>query len=167
MQNKELPHFGHIDISALQECYDAEMDWNGKTIRLDLNFEDTQMDEDMLDNIERFIKNIPSFAKQNMAYIQDNYEDEGGQVKEYISFHAEELGDDFFAQLKIDRHGANVEQQLLSKLSPVRVGIYPDGKYGVDCFAVFDYALNTDFSDELIVVNTDEDGNLDHISWES
>lgn len=49
----------------------------------------------------------------------------------------------------------------------VRIGLYPDGKYGSDNFAVFDYTINQDLTNQLIVVNTDENGVFEHISWES
>lgn len=42
-----------------------------------------------------------------------------------------------------------------------------DGKYGTPHFAVFDYTVGRDITDQLIVVNTDAGGNLDLLSWES
>lgn len=42
-----------------------------------------------------------------------------------------------------------------------------DGKYGTPHFAVFDYTVGRDITDQLIVVNTDAGGNLDFLSWES
>ena len=163
----ELLYFGPIDISSLEEDYDVKIQLNGKTIRLDLNFEQTQMSKQQLAIIERFLENISSFNEQNATFIENDFNDEEGQVKEYLSFHIEELGDDFLGQLKIDKDASDKEQQLLGKLELVRVGLYPDGKYGTEYFAVFDYTLNRDLSDELIVVKTDNEGHLDHIAWES
>jgi hypothetical protein len=61
------------------------------------------------------------------------------------------------------------ELQLLNKLRLIRVGLYPDGKYGTDHFATFDYSIDIDGEpcNYLLVVNTNEKGDLDHITWES
>lgn len=47
------------------------------------------------------------------------------------------------------------------------VGLYPDGKYDTSYFTVFDYMVNQELSDQLIVVKTDHQGYLDQLFWES
>lgn len=61
------------------------------------------------------------------------------------------------------------ELQLLGKLKLIRVGLYPDGKYGADYYGVFDYSIEIDGEpcNQLLVVKTNENGDLDHIAWES
>jgi hypothetical protein len=44
------------------------------------------------------------------------------------------------------------------------VGIYPDSEAR---FAVFDYSLGRNITDDLVVICTDENGNLDYITMES
>jgi len=88
-------------------------------------------------------------------------------VREYVTFHVEELGEEFLEEIGIDSNETEKEQRFLNQLHLTRVGIYPDGKYDTSCFAVFDYSVNRDLTDQLIVVNTDAMGNLDHLSWES
>jgi hypothetical protein len=38
----------------------------------------------------------------------------------------------------------------------IRIGLYPDGKYGTEYFGVFDYSIEIDgkMSDQLLVVKT-------------
>ena len=53
---------------------------------------------------------------------------------------------------------------LLKKLHLVRVGLYPDSK---DQFAIFDYSIGKELTNYLVVINTDENGNLEYMTMES
>lgn len=55
----------------------------------------------------------------------------------------------------------------LKKLKLGRIGFYPDGKYGTESFAVFDYIVDRELSNQIIVVNIDKKGNLINLAWES
>jgi hypothetical protein len=44
------------------------------------------------------------------------------------------------------------------------VGIYPDSE---DQFAIFDYSLGQGISNYLVVIYTDENGNLDYMTMDS
>lgn len=163
-----LPPFGQINLDALNEDYRSQIELNGKYISLDINFAKTSIAKNAMDTIKYFIENINDFDKQNKGYINIDFNDENGKtVKEYVGFHVEELGDEFLEQIGIDSNEMDKEQQFLTKLHLTRVGLYPDGKYNTSYFAVFDYTVNKDLTDELIVVNTDDKGNLYHLSWES
>lgn len=83
-----------------------------------------------------------------------------------MDFHLDELGDDFLAHIGIS-NSIDKTQQFLNKLYLTRIGLYPDGKYDTSYFAVFDYTVNRELSDQLMVVKTDHQGHLDHLSWES
>ena len=39
MSNFKLPHFGALDTEALEEYYNAKVDFNHSEIQIDLNFE--------------------------------------------------------------------------------------------------------------------------------
>ncbi|MDX2067919.1 MAG: DUF2004 domain-containing protein [Haliscomenobacter sp.] len=163
-----LPPFGQINLDALNEEYRSEIEFNGKTITLDINFAKTNIEKSAMDTIKFFIENIDTFDRQNKVNINSDFNDENGDtVKEYVTFHIEELGDEFLEQIDITSDQTDKEQQFLKKLHLTRIGLYPDGKYDASNFAVFDYTVSKDLTDQLIVVNTDEKGNLDHLSWES
>ena len=168
MTDYSLPYFGQINLNALNEYYDAVIDLNDKNVKLDINFDKTTIEKFSMDKIKPFIENIGNFDKQNKSYIDKDFNDENGDtVKEYVTFHVEELGDEFLEQINIDSNQIDKEQQFLTKLHLTRVGLYPDGKYNTSYFAVFDYTVNKDLTNQLIVVKTDDKGNLDHLSWES
>ena len=167
MSEYTLPHFGTLKLESLEEYYQVDLELNGKAVQVDLNFEANTLDVETFQRVKSFIENIEKFDQKNQDYIQQDFENEReGTVKEYVDFHIEELGDDFLEKIGIS-NPIDKAQQFLTKLYLTRVGLYPDGKYDTSYFAVFDYTTNRDLTDQLIVVKTDDHGNLDHLSWES
>ena len=166
MANFKLPHFGILDTAALDEYYDVIIDFNGTPIQLDLNFGTKTIDPKKLEMVQHFIDNIRIYDLNNKGYINDDYTDEDGDtVKFYLQHHLEELGTEELATLiGPGTKSADYEKQLLKKLHLVRVGIYPEGE---DQFAIFDYSLGQDLTNYLVVIFTDENGNLDYITMES
>jgi len=168
MTEKTLPHFGKLEIENLEEYYNVDIEFNGKEIQIDLNFENKKINTVTFDKIKDFIENIAEFDRQNQGYIKSDFDDENEDtVKEYVTFHVEELGNEFLEQINISSDDTDKEKTFLTKLHLTRVGLYPDGKYNTSYFAVFDYSINKELTDQLIVVKTDENGNLDHLNWES
>ncbi|MFT4759013.1 MAG: hypothetical protein ACI9XO_000955 [Paraglaciecola sp.] len=57
----------------------------------------------------------------------------------------------------------------MEKLELIRVGFYPDSEGDVDNFAVFDYSLKIDgeYGNYVLVIMTNEKGQLSHLTWES
>ena len=172
-----LSPFGQIDLISLNEYYDAIIELDHKKIHIDINFGSTTIEKAEMDNIKNFIEGIDKFDKQNKGYIEKDFNNEKGTtVKEYIDFHMEEFEKDKLAQLiDYDNKEIAAEKQLLNKLTLERVGLYPDGKYDTKYFAVFDYTFEGNvfiegkrtITDQIIVVKTDNKGNLDHLAWES
>ena len=172
-----LPPFGQINLTSLNEDYNAKIELDNTEISIDINFGKTTIEKAEMDNIKNFIEDIARFDKQNKGYIDKDFNDENGDtIKEYIDFHIAEFEKDELAQL-IDYDNKEIapEKQLLNKLRLERVGLYPDGKYDTNYFAVFDYTFEGNvyidgrrtITDQIIVVKTDNKGNLDHLSWES
>ncbi|MEI9958972.1 MAG: DUF2004 domain-containing protein [Ferruginibacter sp.] len=166
MANFKLPFFGTIDSEVLEEYYDVETDFNGTSIQIDLNFGTKSIDIKKLESVKNFIENIRIHDINNKKIIATDYEDEDcDTVKVYVEHHLEELGEDELADLigsnsKSEDH----EKLLLKKLHLVRVGIFPEGE---DQFATFDYSIGQDITDQLVVIDTDENGNLVYITMEN
>jgi hypothetical protein len=167
--NIDLPHFGQIDLTQLKEYYSAETALSGTMLRLDLNFENKSISEEQAINIKVFLDNIPTLEIQNKSSIDKDFND-GGEAADYINFYLDELDEEELENI-IDHDDKDKpkEQQLLSKLKLIRIGLYPDGKYGADYYGVFDYSIDIDGEpcNQLLVVKTNENGDLDHITWES
>lgn len=165
---KLLPYFGEIDIEALLDYYNINTSFNNKQVSLDINFLNTSISEAVYERINAFLDNIREFNNQNKSIIERNFK-EGGEVVDYIQFHLEELSEEELASIIDNNNPRTREEQILNKLRLVRIGLYPDGKYETSYFAVFDYSIEIDGdpSNQLVVVKTNERGELDHVTWES
>ena len=161
-----LPHFGLLDASALEAYYQVDITFDGKQIEIDLNFEHQSIEPKRLETVMHFIENIRIHDINNKGYIaKDYYQKDGETVKLYLKHHLEELGDTELAALIDNRNKAvEPELQLLNKLHLIRVGLYPDCEKQ---FVIFDYSLGREMSNYLLVINTDENGNLDFMTMES
>jgi hypothetical protein len=166
MANYSLPHFADIDTDNLEEYYDVDIDFNGQEIQIDLNFENKSIDPKRLDIARRFIQSISEFDKKNKEYIEQDYNDEEcDTVKTYVEHHLGEIGKDELGDLvNSDDEETNPEIQLMKSLHLVRVGLYPDSE---DQFAIFDYSIGQDLTQYLVVINTNENGELDYMTMES
>ncbi|MFB9077949.1 DUF2004 domain-containing protein [Flavobacterium procerum] len=162
-----LPYFGLINPDNLEEDYRISIELKGKEIGIDINFGKTAIERNGMDVIKNFLENIENYDKQNMVFIKHDYDDENGDtVKQFVTEHVEDYGDEFLEELHIDLEG-DKEKQFMAMLHLTRVGLYPDKKYNSSYYAVFDYTVNKDLTDQIIAVKTDENGNLDHLAWES
>ena len=166
MAEYTLPHFGNLPTENLEEYYDVDIEFNGNQIQIDLNFETKTIDTLTMDKVKNFIENIDKFDKLNKTYILNDYNDEDGDtVKFYLEHHLEEVGKDELSTLiNFDDSKTEPEQQLLTKLKLVRVGLYPTSE---DNFAIFDYSIGEEITNYLVVINTDENGELDYMTMES
>ncbi|KUJ60333.1 hypothetical protein AR687_18705 [Flavobacteriaceae bacterium CRH] len=170
MTNFNLPYFEEINSQELQEYYVAKIDLNERKISIDLNFEKNTIGQSEIETIKSFLEKINRFDEQNKSYINDDFTEENSETKGYIDFYFDELEQDEISNI-IDIHDVSTPKEilLLNKLQLNRIGLYPDGKYNTDYYAVFDYSIdiNGEPCDQLLVVKTDKSGNLDHIAWES
>jgi hypothetical protein len=166
MATFSLPHFGPIDPDDLDEYYDTTIPFGGNIIQVDLNFENKIIDLKRLETAKHFIDNIRIFDITNKGYIASDYNAaDGDTVKVYLQHHLEELGTTELADLlPRGSKAADHEKLLLQKLHLTRVGIYPDD---AEKFAIFDYTIGSEITGDLVVIFTDENGNLDYITVES
>lgn len=166
MKEYTLPHFGQLSTENLEEYYDVYVDFNGNEIQIDLNFENEKIDAVKLDKVKNYLENIEKFDTLNKTYILHDYNDEEGDtVKYYLEHHLEEIEHDELSTLiNFDDLTTEPQDQLLTKLELVRIGLYPHNE---DNFAILDYSIGKEITDYLVVINTDENGELDYMSMES
>lgn len=166
MTEYTLPHFGVLSTGNLENDYSVDIDLKGDKIRMDLNFENNTIDASTLNKVKIFIENIEHFYERSKTYILDDYNNkEGETVKSYLEHHLEVVDKDKLSTLiNFADTAIEPEQQLLTKLKVVRIGLYPDKE---DRFAVFDYSIGKDITNYLVVIYTDGDGHLSHITMES
>ena len=166
MAKYSLAHFGELDSENLENYYEVDIEFNAQEIQIDISFENSRIDTKRLDIVKEYIADISKFDKKNKQYIDQDYADEGSDtVRTYVEHHLEEISKEELSDLvDFDNEKTSPENQLLNSLRLVRVCLYPDSE---DQFAIFDYSIGRDLTQYLVVINTDENGNLDYMTMES
>ncbi|MBW3524369.1 DUF2004 domain-containing protein [Chryseobacterium sp. NKUCC03_KSP] len=166
MKEYTLQHFGTLSTKNLEEYYVVNIEFEGDEIEIDLNFEKKTIDTITMDKVKNFIENIEKYDKLNKTCILTDYNNEDGDiVKSYLEHHLEEVQKDALSNLiTFDDNTTEPELQLLKNLKLVRVGLYPDNE---DNFAIFDYSIGVEITNYVIVIYTDENGQLDYMTMES
>lgn len=169
MTTINLPYFGQIDLIELKEYYKVKIELNKNEFSIKLSFKNNSISAEEAEKIGIFLSNIKHFELQNRRYIDEDFEGEG-DTKSYLNFYMQEFDDDELSRIVDFNDKDNlIENQFLHKLKLISVWIYPDGKYGADYYGIFDYTIEIDGEacNQLLVVNINRSGNLNHISWES
>lgn len=162
----KLPYFKEIETSQIEESYSVDIKIKDQEIGIGLNFKETQAEAELFDKIKSFLENIEQQDSKNRIFIDADFNNENGDtVREYIEFHTEELSLSEFIDYK--NKIVSPDKQLIEKLKLVNIGFYPDGKYDSEAFAIFDYTIDREITDQLIVVNIDKNGELLNLAWES
>lgn len=87
---KNITYFGEVEINSPQEYNEGQIVIDNRQIKLDLNFYDGVPEYDWVAEYENYIKDLEQHKADVEAAIRADYED-GGDVKEYVDFHLEEL----------------------------------------------------------------------------
>lgn len=166
MAEYTLPYFGQISTDNIEEYYDVNIDFNGREIQIDLNFESETTNGEKLNQIKNYLENIEVYNRLAKNYILEDYHnEEGDTIKFYVEHHLEEVEEDELSTIiNFDDSTVEPEQQLLTKLELVRIGLYPDNEEG---FAILDYSIGKEITNYLVVINTDQNGQLDYMAMES
>lgn len=166
MTEYTLPHFGNLAIENLEEYYVANIEFDKDEIEIELNFENKTIDTITMDKVKNFIENIEKYNNLNHTYILNDHNDEDGDtVRSYLEYHLKEVEKEELSDLiNFDDKTTEPQLQLLKNLKLVRIGLYPDNE---DNFAIFDYSIGVEITDYVVVINTDENGQLDYMAMES
>lgn len=166
--NYKLPYFEEVDLSQLEEYYQVDIEQYGQSISIDLNLKKKKIEAQVFGCIKVLLENIERQDKRNRASINLDFINKDGEiVREYLKFHIEELKEELTEIIDFNDPQNDPKIQLMEKLKLVRIGFYPDGKYGSESFATFDYTVDRKITDELIVVNVDKKGGIMNLAWES
>lgn len=161
----ELKYFGQVDFNKTEEYYDVPATINDTPISLDLNFNEERIPLQYINPTVDFINQIEKLEKDASERIILNF-NSNKLVKEYIEHHLEEFNDEELKVLQIDQTLSLDEQkiQMLQKVHLKRIGLYPEEP---ESFGTFDYTINDDLTQYLIVVRFDNQGNITSLEMES
>ncbi len=156
-----LPFFGEVPLSHPREI-DVVKDVNGQEVKMDLNFEGDSVEKERLQALKALLLRLDEKEVETKNELIKNF-NEGGTVKEYITFHLSELDSQVLKEHLKTTNPVN-EETLLSALYLYRIGFYVDSN---DSFAVFDYTIGKDIVDGLVVVRLNTKGDIVEILQES
>lgn len=160
---KNITYFGEVEINSPKEYNEGQIVIDNRQIKLDLNFYDGVPEYDWVAEYENYIKDLEQHKADVEAAIRADYED-GGDVKEYVDFHLEELDASIIDKVLVGTDASkSKEERLLTALKLKRIGFYP----GNENYAVWDYTIGREITDLLVVVNTDSTGKINYVTWEN
>lgn len=164
--NISLFPFGEIDLRNLENYYDSELEIRKLQVDIDLNFEVETTTQSEIERLKSFIKDLDSLIDSIQNYIVTDLSKDMSMTRDYLSFYLDELDEDELSEIiALNSSQDSKLKQLQDKLRLIRIGLYPNADY----YATFDYSIYLDGEpcNQLLVINLNEDGTLNHITWES
>lgn len=161
----KIEPFGEIDFTKAEEEYTIfDHELNGSKIWFDLIFENETVATELVPTIKSFIQRLPELALTIKSKISEDYQN-GEVVKGYINHHFEECSKEELATIGINTSHSEdaIKAEMAKNIHLKRVGIYAED----ETFCVFDFTLNQEITQYLVVVNTDNQGEIQEIVIES
>lgn len=155
-----------LDPNNLEDHYDLDFKFADQHITIDLHFDHTTIDGSRLEMLKRFITNIEAFDRDNKEQIRQDYADDNcDTVKTYLEYFIQNNDEEELASFTDKQNqDLNIEQQLLTQFKLVRLGLSPhEDRY----FATFDYTISRELTDNLLVLFTNQLGDMDYMTLES
>ena len=158
----DIKYFKNVDFNS--DYLETTIEFQNREIQLDINSDAVLGENTWVKEYEEYISKLETFKEKIDKEIIKDFENDG-ITKEWVDYHSEELMESIEENGTLDSCDKNlpVDRQILSALKLNRIGIYP--KY--EDYAVWDYILDDEISDEILVIVTDKNGEIVDITWES
>lgn len=158
-----FPFFNELDIKSIEDYYDIDIEFHGKKVSIDLNFEVDSVKMEDLNVTKNILENIESFYQTAHAAILAEVGQEGS-VDYYINEVSNEMDEECLEEILENADKTlDIKEQILSKIYLKRVGIYSQELNKV----ILDFTISQDYWDDLIVVWMFSNGQIDAIGIES
>lgn len=162
--------FGELEFDEDDMNKDILMDIDGRKIEITLwLWEDliSEQNYNMVLTFSKFINNIPNLYKMAKKEIESNYmEDE--VIKFFIESQIDEIEEDVLLDYFDKSELSEITPEIfIKKLEPRNIWIHPeeDDENEIEC--VFDFSIDSDISDELLVFCFNEKMKIKYIAHES
>ena len=147
--------FGEINLKPLKNewwTYDAEVDLYNNKIGLDLNTVSSKsINPELINKVDSFLEDLENQEHKIRSFLKKDFEN-SGIAKEFIDIYIEFYEGEFIEPLiKNSDRSLSIKERLYSIIYLHRIGFYPEEDD--DVFAVFDYTIGRDITDQLLVVN--------------
>lgn len=161
----ELKYFGKLDLNKTKEYIDVLTNINGNEVSIDLNIIEEKITKNTIQPTISFLENLSKIEKIAHKQLLSDFKN-GSIVKDYIEHHIGEFNDEDLISLRIESTDSfeSKKEKFLNKIHLKRIGIYPEEW---DSLAIFDYTINDDLTQYLIVLSFDSDGKFVDIFIES
>ena len=146
--------------------WEFDLPMRGGDVPVDINADDDAFTRDMLAEIGIFISDAARFDEiARDAFKAEFTEKPEGTVGIYLSHHAEELSEKELLRIFGIEDPDDLDiNHLLEALQLKRIGLYP----GAERYcAVFDYTIDEEATDYILVVEFDNEGEVYGISMDS
>lgn len=158
----DIKYFKNINFNS--DYLETTIEFQNREIQLDINTDAVLGENNWVKEYEEYISKLETFKEKIDKEIIKDFENDG-VTKEWVDFHSEELIESIEENGTLDNCDKNlpIDRQILSALKLNRIGIYPE----YEDYAVWDYILDDEISDEILVIVTDKNGEIVDITWES
>ena len=158
----DIKYFKNVDFNS--DYLETTIEFQNREIQLDINSDAVLGKDSWVKEYEEYISKLEVFKEKIDKEIIKDFENDG-ITKEWVDYHSEELMESIEENGTLDSCDKNlpIDRQILSALKLNRIGIYP--KY--EDYAVWDYILDDEISDQILVIVTDKNGEIVDITWES
>ncbi len=165
MNKSSLPYFGELDLSEGDYYFETDASIDKSSFMISIDFEDERPSDEVLSRIKQFLLQLPLHLDKTKTYINQEFGKSSGYVADYISFFKEAIEENEELENFVDKSNRtkSAEEQLLDQFYLLRIGIYSNGSV----FAVLDYTIDDEYTDDLLVVYLTDKGELDGMSIES
>jgi len=159
----------HDYFGLLESGPDGSIFWSDQveigdqSVTIDLTAPDQDdVSPDALDVAAAMISAIESIDLSARNAMVNELSDRTSEVTEFILQQQEQLGDDIEAFL-VDQSG-DVHMDVIRSLQLISMTILADEHGGSDPFAVLEYALDPDETEEVLLVNLTSDGSVQSVT---
>jgi hypothetical protein len=172
VQEYMLPYFGPVDLANLKERYHTVIAFpdHDYLIRLNLNFDNKQLEQKAADDIANFLSGLEELDKQNHLAIAEDFVNRQYETFDYIQFYLQELDEKELAKIVGKENDKTlIEKRLLQKLRLAHLALYPARNADSSHFAIFDYTIDIDGQpcNQVLAIQMDKDGTCIAMDWES
>lgn len=152
-------YFGEIDLDNVEQYYEGVIKLSERPIEVSINIGAAKsLTENSVKAIDSYVDNIVTNEQNIRQTIQSNFKDQG-EAKNYINFLLTDHDEDDLVSLTEDNtEDLGLEEKLLSTLYLLRISFYPEEADKV--FAVYDYTIDEDLTNDLLVVIVSKDGKV-------
>lgn len=158
----DIKYFKNVDFNT--DYLETTIEFQNREIELDINTDVVLGKDSWVKEYEEYISKLEIFKEKIDKEIVEDFENDG-ITKEWVDFHLEELGEAIEEERLLEEcdKKLSLDRQVLSIIKLRRIGIYPE----YEDYAIWDYILDDEISDEILVIVTDKNGEIVDITWES